>query len=412
MRKPTVWLCTLLLAGFAFAGHAHATIFGVKSCIGGPTCGVAGPFTPAHLFSFLENGSGFTDIGTVALGGTAIDTDGLAMSPSHGLLGFHVAATGSTLISLNPITAVATAIGPVLPGRHIRGAVFDLADILRVLDTANNELLQINPNNGSIVGAPVALTLGGNPFTLPVSTDIAVRANGIFYVVSITLAPSPQTDFYTLDVGTGALTLVFSDSALQDGLVPSFPGITFSRVPSSPSHLFGYDANGFDDIFRYDVAVGAGSRTLVYGNIIPSFNAGLGDLAALVSGPVCHFEMTQPTFPPGSSIMIQSLHVYNPEVTNLFIEYKLWIDLPGGGTYSFGRGGDDGPTGFTHLGGPCCDIAAVIPGDSFHLNPYTLVQLVTPGSPPPGDYSINCRLEDPVTGQDLVVDKTPFMVVP
>lgn len=88
------------------------------------------------------------------------------------------------------------------------------------------------------------LTLGGNPFTLSDGTDIAVRANGTFYVVSL----SSETDLYTLDVGTGALTLVFSDSALQDGFVPYFAGITFSSAASSPSHLFGYEVDGSDNI--------------------------------------------------------------------------------------------------------------------------------------------------------------------
>lgn len=273
-----MFLCTLLLAGFPYAGRAHATTFGVKAC-GSGACSTAGP--PVRLFSFLEDGSSFTDIGTVTLGGAAIDTDGLAISHTQGLLGFQMGTAGSRLLRLDPATAVATAIGPVLSGRNIRGAVFDLADTLRVLDAANHQLLQIDPTTGLIVGAPVALTLGGNPFMLQIGTDIAVRANGTPYVASY----SSQSDLYTLDMATGALTLVFSDSAIQGTHPPYFQGITFSETASSESYLFGYDANGPDDIYRYDVDAGAGSRTLVHGNIIPSFNAGHGDLAALMPRP-------------------------------------------------------------------------------------------------------------------------------
>jgi hypothetical protein len=270
-------LVSLLLAA-ALPGIAQATVFGLKS---NDQPGPSG--APTHLFKFNEDGSGFTDLGAVKLSGTDIDADGLAISPLHGLLGFRLGEGGSRLIGINPMTAVATSIGPVLSGRDIRGAVFDLTDTLRVLDSANNQLVQIDPATGLVVETPTALSLGGNPFDLHDGTDIAVRQDGSFYVVSFSTA----TDLYTLNIGTGALSLVFSDTTTQplsfdpfDGL-PFFPGATFSMAAPA-DRLFGYEANGTEDIYRYDVDAGAGSRAGLIANIIPSFNAGRGDLAALM----------------------------------------------------------------------------------------------------------------------------------
>lgn len=273
-------LVALLLAALAFATPTHATVFGLKSCGSSPPlCGGVPSAPPTELYSFTEDGSAFTSIGSVTLGTAPIDVDALAISPVHGLLGFRLTATGSTLVRINPTTAAATAIGSEIAGGNFRGAVFDLGDTLRVLDKTTSQVLTIDPLTGAIVGTPVALTLGGSPFALSDVTDIAVRADGTFYLTSH--FTTTGTDLYTLDAGTGALTLVFTDGALQDALLPAVSGIAFSGAASNPAHLFAYEVNGFDDIFRYDADGGAGSRTLLYPNIVPSFNAGRGDLAAL-----------------------------------------------------------------------------------------------------------------------------------
>lgn len=82
MKNTAGCLCTLVLTCFALAGHAHATIFGVKSCGSSPPqCGAVPSAAPAQLFSFQEDGSLFTEIGAVQLNGQNIDVDGLALSP-------------------------------------------------------------------------------------------------------------------------------------------------------------------------------------------------------------------------------------------------------------------------------------------------------------------------------------------
>ena len=124
------------------------------------------------------------------------------------------------------------------------------------------------------MGSTVNLTLAGNPVNLSTVTDIAVRSDGTFYVSNLTAA---GIDFYTLDVSNGKLTSVGSDTASPQQAVA---GIAFSMGAPSQS-MFAYDINGADDLFEYDVD-SSFARTTLYPNIISSFNAGRGDLAAIV----------------------------------------------------------------------------------------------------------------------------------
>lgn len=169
-----VWM--LLLAGCLCAGNVYATIFGVKSCGSSPpTCAFVASAPPSALFSFAESGALFTLIGTVQRAGQGIDVDGLVLSPTHGLRGFERQPAGSHLLTINPTTAEATAVGALLSGRDIRGAVFDQSNTLWVLDAASDVVLRVDATTGAVIGTPVELTLSGRPFDLPDAADIAVR---------------------------------------------------------------------------------------------------------------------------------------------------------------------------------------------------------------------------------------------
>ena len=204
------------------------------------------------------------------------EPDALAFSLTHGLLAFELQksgfnTTGSTLIIIDSNTAVASTIGSLLSGRDIRGAVFDLSDTLWALDAASDELLQVNPATGAVVGSPVDLTLGGNAFDLSDVTDLAVALDNTFFLAN-------ASDFYTLDILSGALTLVHTDVPPQ-----GFAGITFS-IDAPEDLLFANDVNNFEDICSYDVDSGF-SRTTLHANFIPTFNSGRGDLAAAIPEP-------------------------------------------------------------------------------------------------------------------------------
>ena len=107
-------------------------------------------------FAFEEDGSSFTDYGVLTLGGVPIDADGLALSHNHGLVAFLIEPTGSTLVSIQPTGATASVVGSQLSGREIRGAVFDQFGTLWTIDAANNELLEIDPTTGQVVGSAVS----------------------------------------------------------------------------------------------------------------------------------------------------------------------------------------------------------------------------------------------------------------
>lgn len=258
---------------------AHATVFGVKSLAASSD----GSEAPARLFSFEEDGSSFSDLGTITIGGGAVDADALAISQNHGLLAFQVGINGegdgSRLISLGGGAAAASVVGGILTGRDIRGAAFDLNDRLWVVDAASDELLQIDPSTGGLIGGPMGLTIGGSAANLGFnSIDIAVRGDGSMMVVN-------NKTGYDLDVLTGALTQVFDHSTalypeLFSGGGKSYAGATFSQ--SGPAGgLFLYEINGQDDIYRVD-APSFLTHTTVYPNILSSFNAGRGDLASLM----------------------------------------------------------------------------------------------------------------------------------
>ncbi len=274
------FLITVLVTGLASSPSAQASIFGLKSCGSNSPgfCGsgiIDGSLPPTNLFSFQEDGSNFLDIGAVTLGGSGIDADALALSATYGLLAFELQKSGSTtigstLISINSDTAMASSIGSTLNGRDIRGAVFDHSDTLWAIDAANDEILEINSTTGAVVGTPFGLTLGGNPYDLSNVSDIAVRRNGNFYLTD-------QSDFFTMDIQSGALTLLNTDAG--QGL----SGAAFSNNAPQEA-LFVYEVNDFDDIFRYNADSGF-TRTTLHTNIIPSFNAGRGDLASLTVVP-------------------------------------------------------------------------------------------------------------------------------
>ena len=263
---------TLILA-VLFPLTVSASIYGLKSKAQGGGA-FSGP--PTRLYAFDELVSQFVDRGVVKIDGIAIDADGLALSETHGLLCFELNGSGSRLVSIDPSTAIASPIGSVLPGREIRGATFDLSNSLWVVDEAGDELLRIDPGTGMEIGSAISLFLNGTVFDVRNASDLCIRENG-----ELILATGPFV--MLVDSGSGALTELFLDLGPEngrEGIRAAFAGAAFSQRANA-SHLFVYEVNIQDDIYIYDVD-GGFSRTLIYGNIISSFNSGGGDLASSI----------------------------------------------------------------------------------------------------------------------------------
>lgn len=262
-----------LVCALAAAPATADLMYGLESLAPG---GSVPSSAPTYLYSFDDDVPGtVTNIGKVKLDNADIDADALAWSVNHGLLAFSIqsaAALTSSLLTINPANAVATATGHSYVGRDIRGAVFDISDNLWVADAAQNQLLRIDPIGGGI-SQTIDLTLANAAFNLSTTTDIAISRAGTFFLVS-------TYDVYTVNMSTGELTLQHQFPGTTDALA----GIAFS-TNGPDTILFGYEVNGTDDLYCYDIDDNF-TRTTFKTDFIPQFNAGRGDLASITPVPV------------------------------------------------------------------------------------------------------------------------------
>ena len=262
----------ILAAGLIAAPQARAEIYGLKSQASTTTASTS----TTYLFKFQEDGSQFTTIGNVTLGGSAMDADGLAYNGAYGLLAYQLnysagSVISSQLISLNPSTAAATAVGTALSDKEIRGAAF-IGSQLWVVDVTHNQLVQINPTSGVVIGTPT--TMSGA--TINDFTDLAMAADGKVYLGGYSAGTNT---IYQVNLATGALTTVGSESTSGN----AYAGLAFSPTQAA-NKLFNYEVNGYEDI-DYWLLPNVSPVYPLYTNIPPSFNAGRGDLASAVPIP-------------------------------------------------------------------------------------------------------------------------------
>ncbi len=257
MRFSNFLVATLVLTP---AASLSADVYGLKTH--DPTSQ-----PPTHLYVFEEDGSAFTDLGELLVNGASVDADALAIAPTGELYAYQVFGPDSQLLSVDLDTATGTPIGMALFGREIRGAVFDLQARLWVADALSDEVMQIDPATGEIIGTPVALTLDGADFDLSTVCDLAVRSDGRITVCH-------NNEIYALDPTAGGLS--------PRGSAPTsyaFAGLTYSAGADCPLHVFFYDVSHSDDV-GYLVEFAAYSVNVQYPNVVPQYNAGRGDLAA------------------------------------------------------------------------------------------------------------------------------------
>jgi len=233
---------------------------------------------PTTLFWFDENGENYRELPRMTLNAADIEADGLAMSPNGELFAFQVnSGGGSRLLWIAPDTAAATVIGPVLPNRNIRGAAFTLSGRLLVYDFALKELLEVSPLTGQQLGASVPLSTNFNS---------AASDGDLTQILDGTLVFANNELLYQLNPLTGALTQFYRDTnPLPDGYVPFCCGIACVPGSEPANKLFGYEASERDSVYHY-LPSSNYVRTLLYNNVVPSYNAGRGDLAGLPAAQV------------------------------------------------------------------------------------------------------------------------------
>ena len=72
---------------------------------------------------------------------------------------------------------------------------------------------------------------------------------------------------------------------LPDDYPPYCCGVTCSPLAAPDNTIFGYEASIDDDVYQYLPSAGF-ARTQLFRNVVPSYNAGRGDLAALPASRV------------------------------------------------------------------------------------------------------------------------------
>ncbi len=270
-------LVLVSLACVALAGNTALAdlMYGLESRAPGGSVASA---PPTYLYSFDDDVPGtVTNVGKVKLNNADVDADALAWSATHGLLAFTVqtvAVPTSSLVAINPATAVATATGHSYAGRDIRGAIFDAAGNFWVADAKQDQLLRLDPVGGGILQT-INLTLATSAFDLGTATDIAIARDGAFLLVS-------TYDVYAVDMATGALTLRHNFGPPASS-THALAGMAFST--NGPDNiLFGYEINGTDDIYCYDINNSFARTT--FKTDFSGLNAGRGDLASITPVPV------------------------------------------------------------------------------------------------------------------------------
>lgn len=175
----------------------------------------------------------------VTLGGSGVLADGLAINSRLELfayvnsdLSFTPSGSTAQLVSLDKATGVATAIGGPLGNAWITGAAFDMNDRLWVLSWQSGpvqQLMQIDPATGSVVGSPVNLT-GVNLVNAP-AADIAFDlGNNAYLSTGNSIAPAPPS-VYSLNVATGAATALhtFPTGLVSNSVGAVVNGMAFFR---------------------------------------------------------------------------------------------------------------------------------------------------------------------------------------
>jgi len=266
----------------------NAQVYGVKGWDGAPNR------TPQWtLFRFTEDGTNFTVIGQLRIDNQPVQIDGLAISTQTGLLGFQISSTDpyvgtgrSRLVKINPLNASITPVGDWFSG-VVRAADFDVTGRLWALDAQTDSLLQIDPNSGLVLSSTVITPT----VDITYLSGLVFTAEGPAYLSQFNQNQN-QTDFYIIDPNTAQVALVLSDNVSEPDCVGPRPLrlVDLESSPNRPGNIFGLEVHGCDDIF---IVGGSFGRSVLYQNIIPSYNGGPGDLAALLSCSQCPADVNR-----------------------------------------------------------------------------------------------------------------------
>jgi hypothetical protein len=286
----TKWSASMLVA--LLASLAPATALAQVYALECPSQGSVGTrayvagSSPCFLNVMNDAATTVTMQPRVAVAGTAIPVDGLAVDRSGRVVAFEfpdASGTGSRMVTIDPSTGAATRVGAALD-LLVFGATFDLDDRLWVVGTTptaprfERVVAQINATTGASLGArPYAGDIAG-PFMQAIpAMDIAALPQGGIAVLD---SDSPTRDYdrvASIDVATGRTTLLRALS-IPTSLGGFSLGMTFTnRLLYGQALVF--DGDGTDDILLASLC-GTTPTTRVLAADIHVQNAGLTDMAA------------------------------------------------------------------------------------------------------------------------------------
>lgn len=245
----------LSLAASAMAGN---TIFGLKSTGSGSVPSVA----PTRFFTFDGSTGALNDVGWVTYNGSQVNADGLAYGGGN-LYAFLLEQGGSRLVTLDNV-GVATSVA-FYQGVTMRGATYRNGRIygLDVLQGSAWNIITIDVMSLQLTSVALNTTIAD-------ACDLDYDATGALWLAE-------ANAFHIVDPNTGIVNFLGADNVPESGGFVFNAGFVFDET--SPGRSITLDVNANDDLYTYLLPLPV--RTGLNQNILPNFNAGRGDLAAV-----------------------------------------------------------------------------------------------------------------------------------
>lgn len=210
------------LLGIAF--NSSGTLFGLTTLTGTPTANALYQINPATGVSSLVGETGLSNI---------FEGD-LAFNSTGTLYGIQDASGTDSreLFAIDTTTGHATIVGSISTmNSDYSGLAFDSSGKLFALDTQNSLLVELDPLTAAVIATvSIDLTLGDVAgLTFDPATGQAYVADG---------GVGGTNSLYTLDVTTGALTLV-GVTGVPGGIAGLSFGPTAAAIPEPSSFILG-----------------------------------------------------------------------------------------------------------------------------------------------------------------------------
>jgi hypothetical protein len=312
------------------------------------------------------------------------------ISATSNSLFFQIQGNNSlpTLTSLSP--ASATAGGPAFT-LTVNGTNFVSGAVVR--------WNSVNRATTFVSAAQLTAVIGATDIASPGSANITVfnpvlgggTSNGLALTIS---SPNPVPTMTELSpsitaAGGRAFTLTVTGSSFVSGATVRWNGVDRTTTFVNGTRLTA-------DIAAADIAAIATADVTVFNPAPGGGASSVLPFSVTTPQPIVTIELNRNTFLPGDAVEASLVRFENPRSTPAPVEVKLWLEMAGSSPISILNIGADG--------------AVTLPaGVQFDLGPVKLFDVGS--STPSGIYAFSSRIVDPVSGELLSEDPTPFSIV-